>query len=487
MKTSSISKIPQLSIPLADDFSVANGSDAISVDGPHRFLKIGNVVGYQPTSLKTICRISTELHLNNEGTIILWIAPLETITTAALIEAFVSKDPNCREYGILSDAFPTNDLDESIFAWHSRSYWHPHMVAKFMKGPSSGTHGDCAVNPYVPVEHLPLREKQWYECALTWNIEQSRVLIYVNGILCGTTSYPFQTEKPRPVLFLGNTAMAFANLRIYDQELSAAEVDGEWRKHPFPVSPEATEELAALHTIRPKLKPDWQPDKEWALVTNNSLCEDGSFDGWKQEGCLVPGFEMTDLKTTSEGLLLATPDQVHTELRVYFWSPDSYEGDIAVEFDFKPERRDGLALLVAQASGMQGEDIIDDLPPRTTGSMSTIVSDRVRNYHWEFFRHVPGVRGDIATHVLVKNPWQYPLGLSSQPLLELHQWHRLLFVQEGNHLRAGIDGEWVLDVHDRPDSNNGPVFTRGRIGIRLMFQTRMFFRNLKVWNRERGA
>ncbi|HSI86777.1 MAG: DUF1961 family protein, partial [Candidatus Methylacidiphilales bacterium] len=144
-----------------------------------------------------------------------------------------------------------------------------------------------------------------------------------------------------------------------------------------------------------------------------------------------------------------------------------------------------LALLVVQATGMQREDFIDDHPQRTTGSMATIIADRVRNYHWEFFRHSVDVRGDVGTSVLVKNPWQYPLGMATREPFVTGRWYTLLFVQEGDRLRAGIDGEWLLDVRDNPLGNNGPVFNSGRIGLRLMYQTRMRFRNMKVWNRAR--
>ncbi len=77
---------------------------------------------------------------------------------------------------------------------------------------------------------------------------------------------------------------------------------------------------------------------------------------------------------------------------MYLWSPRDYEGDLAVEMDFRPERDSRLALMVFEASGMQREDFLTDQPPRTTGSMSTIIADTVRNYHWEFFRRTGDVR-----------------------------------------------------------------------------------------------
>jgi hypothetical protein len=60
-------------------------------------------------------------------------------------------------------------------------------------------------------------------------------------------------------------------------------------------------------------------------------------------------------------------------------------------------------------------------------------------------------------------------------------------VQEGRRLRGSIDGMAVFDVRDPPLGNLGPVTNSGRIGLRLMYDTRMTFRNLKIWNRNPGV
>lgn len=86
--------------------------------------------------------------------------------------------------------------------------------------------------------------------------------------------------------------------------------------------------------------------------------------------------------------------------------------------------------------------------------------------------------------MLVKNPWIRPLGLANLPPLEVGVWHKLLFVQEGGHLRAAIDGRWALDLQDDAFNSSGPVLNSGCIGLRLMYASRMRFKNLKIWNRD---
>ncbi len=478
---------PQLAFSLAGHLVADAGQTRASAEGPYRFREIRGKTGFQPTSLRTVFHLPTDAHLSERGTIFLSVSPLETLATAAPMHGFLSKDPNAQEYGLLSDAFPVNDPAASVFAWYWRSAWHPQMIAKFKSGPAAGAHADYAVTPYVFVEHLPLREGEWYLLALTWDKGASRLRLYVNGILCGTTSYPFRAEVPKPGLYLGNTAMVFADLEIYETEFTPEEVEKKWKQSGAPINDAVQGELRALHTVQPKPKLNWIPDESWVLKYDESLCLPEHFQDWTQEGCLANGFALPRFEITPEGLLIETPSQIDVESRVYFWSPKSFEGDLAVELEFRPELNTGLALLILQASGMQREDILTDHPRRVTGSMNTIIGDRIRNYHWEFFRRAVDVRGDLGTQVLIKNPWYRPLGMSARPAFVPGEWYRLFFLQEGARLRGAINGEWVFDVYDTALANHGPVFNCGRIGLRLMYQTRIRFRNLRVWSATRSG
>ncbi|PYV63551.1 MAG: hypothetical protein DMG97_37405 [Acidobacteria bacterium] len=71
--------------------------------------------------------------------------------------------------------------------------------------------------------------------------------------------------------------------------------------------------------------------------------------------------------------------------------------------------------------------------------------------------------------------------------MAIGRFHTLLFLQEGARIRCVIDDQVALDVRDDASINMGPVFNTGRVGIRLMYQTRMTFRNLKVWSRNSGV
>ena len=172
---------PRIFMPLAKDLSVTPAEVPIEANGPRRFIDVNGQLGYHPLSLATSLKIGSQLHFRPEGAIIVWVCPLESLGVSVLGRHVLSKDPRAHQYGILSDAFPVNDIKRSVFAWYWRSGWHPQMIAKFKSGAAGGAAAKYGVTPYVPVEHLSLHEREWYQFAFTWNKPASRFQIYVNG------------------------------------------------------------------------------------------------------------------------------------------------------------------------------------------------------------------------------------------------------------------------------------------------------------------
>ena len=170
--------------------------------------------------------------------------------------------------------------------------------------------------------------------------------------------------------------------------------------------------------------------------------------------------------------------------RMYLWTRQVWQGDLFVTFEFKLHSHGGLALLMVQAAGMQGEDFLNDYPLRSDGSMQVVHREDVRNYHWEFFREMCDCRNDLVSHGCFKNPWLRPLSYQIENRTwELDRWYRLTFVQEGARLRGAIDNVTVIDVHDTGFDNNGPVLRHGRVALRAMMRTDMTFRSFEIHTR----
>jgi hypothetical protein len=116
--------------------------------------------------------------------------------------------------------------------------------------------------------------------------------------------------------------------------------------------------------------------------------------------------------------------------------------------------------------------------------MRMVCWENVRNYHWEYYRQMEDCRNDVASHVLVKNPYMRPLAYqAADAKLAVGEWHRIQFVHEGNRLRGAMDGAQIFDVLDDPFAGFGPVLRTGTLAIRCMWDSDIVFRNLRVWTK----
>jgi hypothetical protein len=337
-----------------------------------------------------------------------------------------------------------------------------------------------------------------------------------------------------PSLFVGSTAFLVGDVTLEDTVIDATSLLGSYAAGGGDLNSALNRELRRRYAGEGNPRPPAFDPSAWRLAADLSLCEPAHRDRLYVQG-------PTDApKITPEGLRITTPlqrptlgvtpgwstaagnlgrkdpnadpltpsgffdqygngvsDKVPTERlapagtfrageprdmeQVYVWLRDWFEGDIHVEYEFMPLRQEGLSLLMLQCAGMQREDFMVDDPLRTNGSMRTVCWENVRNYHWEYYRNILDCRRDLASHVLVKNPRSLPLAMGYQQLLRLHEWHRLVFHQDGGHLMGAIDDEVVIEAQDNPFFGQGPINNCGHIAIRCMIRSDLLVRNLKVW------
>jgi hypothetical protein len=452
-----------------------------SAVGEFRYLTVGGRRGWHARRPDSHVRIDTPLLAGEEATLSIWVSPLETLAPATPMQGFMREDPFAQDYTLVADAAPQGDPRSSTFALTYFTRWRPQLSARLCRGWPDADHGEP---PAVSAEHLVLRQGHWYQLAVSFNRAVGRMSLYVNGIVVGQSGHLDRAEVPVHQVCLGNTAFVVAGLVVRDIELTAAEIAAGFAAEAGTVDEEIQAELKSDYEISAKPAFDWMPDATWALAYATDFTHQDDLEGWIQQGCLADPYRLVERSATPAGLLLQTPDAIDTESRVYLWSPEVFEGDVAVSFDFRPDSQTGFAMLIVQASGMQREDFIADHPPRTTGAMRTIIGDRVRNYYWGFYRRTSSSARDAAsTHTLMKNPWLRHLGMASAAPITTGQWHHADLVQEGGRIRCAIDGEVVLDAQDDPITGAGPVLNIGRIGLRLMFQTRMWFTALRIHTR----
>jgi len=140
---------------------------------------------------------------------------------------------------------------------------------------------------------------------------------------------------------------------------------------------------------------------------------------------------------------------------------------IAVEYDLLVRKSNGLVITFVAMKGLNGEDMITDLPPRQGFFDDYVGWDaKTKSYHVSVSRY-----DDEGVHTGVsnwrKNPGLQLMGQGSDLCKEIGKRYAIRIVKDGAHLQLGVDG--VL-AHEFTDSDTqGMTFPdSGKIGFRAI-------------------
>ena len=478
---------PKHSYPLAD----SKASHSILPGPAPRLIEASGRKGLNFTSIKG--RMALPDHTLNEtrGTLSMWVMALDDLSAAAQYPHHGQSNPHFSKYVLLSDREVVPDSDAAHFSLVWESYWHPVFYAKFAPGSHLQNAWGAERGAEAMAGHFTFPRLEWVLLTVRWDRENNLYEMFANGIQIGSadTTTPDLPHFPcGPVLYIGCPAFAFAEVHFFDRLLTAEEIG---QQPGIAGKNGAFEELLQKVFIGDRLPAlHWKPGADWIPKMDLSLKKKEHYQEFFLQGCGTAVHFAEDgfrIRTPDMKAFTAKPHPVRPGVdmtRMYLWTREIFEGDLALSIDFKLNAPGGLCLLMTQAAGMQGEDFLSDYPLRVNGSMATVCWEDVRNYHWEFYRDMVDVPNHRVCHACLKNPWFKPMSFQMENRKwELDRWYRLEYVQEDAWIRGAIDGVTVMDVIDDAYSNNGPVLLNGRVALRCMMRTDMTFRNLRVWNR----
>lgn len=434
------------------------------------------------------------------GTVTMWVLPLDDLFPAAQYEQHLASNLFARNFTFLSDREAVGDVAPAQFCIYYESGWHPVFMVKFHSGdwaPLVWTEDPAAI---AMSGHFEFERLHWYQLAVVWDRDASHYRMYANGVLVAhpnsTASGPLRNESCGPFLYGGNPALAYSTIEFHDEVLTEQQLKDKYTSESSGDNSDLDAHLQSVYQGTGLTSLEFQPDESWQHALSVPFKSDSDLLAFHHQGAIndmhvepgvglhisTPPLSQSLQKTDFRSVAI---DRDWTDwTRMYLWSRRAFEGDLYLKLEFKTLARGGLALLCAQAAGMQGESFLDDYYLRTDGSMRMVCWEDVRNYHWEFYREMADVRNDLVSHACLKNPWYKPMSFQVEDRRwELDRWYTLEYLQEGPRLRGLIDGVVVMDVVDHGMDNNGPVLLNGHIGLRCMMRTKMVFRNLEVFDR----
>ncbi len=466
-------------------FDPAAGLEPLDLDGPWARFDAHGRCGLKAGSVRSRWRIPHHTVKQRQGSLVFWVMPFEDLGP---VPRFPHLDQHEKDYEIhplLSDTAEVRNRAGANFQLRYTTDWWRNLSAQFIAlGDEREGHKAC-----IAPDHLTLRGGVWYQLGVSWDRDAGRYRLFVNGVRVDAESpwVPYVDAPCGETLYAGTTAFALGALEFYGHagdDDAFVELYARQRVGGRGVD-EVDRDLRRMFEGEGLAPFSWSPDESWGKRVELSLTEP------EQAECFYVQGQHDAHAFTDEGLVIQTSDTPpwkgafgYNRCENYLWLEETFEGDIAVEFDFQVRRPNGLALIMFHASGMQREDFMADYERRTNGSMGMVCWENVRNYHWEFYREIDNCRNDCESHLLVKNPWMAGLAYQCRPdHLKRDEWHRLRLVQEGRRLRGAIDGVCIFDVVDAPDTYTGPAYHFGRFALRCKYKTHMVFRNLVVWTR----
>ena len=117
------------------------------------------------------------------------------------------------------------------------------------------------------------------------------------------------------------------------------------------------------------------------LLYDNPLASEANIDGFRMEGDAAVTFprgrmQMENCRDTEEG----------QAANFVFWCPEDFPAEIAVTWDFWPEREPGLCILFFSATGKNGEDLFDSALTPRAGEYKQYHSSDINALHVSYFR-----------------------------------------------------------------------------------------------------
>lgn len=431
-----------------------------------------------------------------KGTLSVWVLPMETLNTQVPPAHITQRESDAVYWPILTDSAEPLKQGSGNFALFWDGGWYPQLRVQFFKGHLYGT-PEPVQKPIALAGHFTFRAMCWYQITITWDDSRDWLGLYVNGFLVGTQNrlHTLQRTPCGQRLAMGCPGLGIGEILFEADCADGAEVLNGYTEARTRENTEIDAEIGRTFAGKDAKQLNWRPEGGWRPFYRSSLKGRTVLKDFYLQGMAEA------VEETAEGLSVRTrlqrsrPEKdtvgelggLHEDRdQVYLWLLPVVEGDVAVEFEFMPMKENGLSMVILQAAGMHGEAFMEDWPRRSNGWMNTVYGENVRNYHWEYFREMDDCRNDVASHVLVKNPWLWPLHYQCQDrLLEQNRWHKLQFVQEGPLLRGAINGQQVIDCIDTDTTGHGPIYRGGNVGIRCMWKSAFLFRNLKIWQRSR--
>lgn len=146
------------------------------------------------------------------------------------------------------------------------------------------------------------------------------------------------------------------------------------------------------------------------------------------------------------------------------WARQDFSPDVRLQFDLSFSNNRGIGVFFIAARGVEGEDILKDLPERT-GKYGQYTKGKINNYGFSLHRFFPDGKHNAGTNIRKNSGSHLVQHVEPDPVMKANQTYRIKIEKVGGRLRLWVDGNLIHDWKD--EGMNSATLKTGKVGFRV--------------------
>ena len=213
------------------------------------------------------------------------------------------------------------------------------------------------------------------------------------------------------------------------------------------------------------------------IIYENSLAKQEDIEGFVLEGKADISFDGGAMKLKS----VVDPSEGQ-KANFVLWCPVSFPSDVSIEWEFRPIKEPGLAIMFFAAKGRSGVPVLDESLEKRTGEYPQYHSGDINAFHVSYFRrkepderafHTCNLRKSFGFHLVAQGADPIPDASKDS------EWYRIRVVKKSGHVSFFINDLQIFEYID-DGVTHGDILTGGCIGFRQLAPMVAEYRNLRV-------
>ncbi len=213
------------------------------------------------------------------------------------------------------------------------------------------------------------------------------------------------------------------------------------------------------------------------VIYENSLGKESDLEGFVLEGSADISFENGAMRLEN-----SLDPSLGQKANFVLWCPVSFPSDVCIEWEFRPIKEPGLAMMFFAAKGRNGKSIFDEsLSPRT-GEYKQYHSGDINAFHVSYFRRKEADERDFHTCNLRKSYGFHLVTQGADPIPDASEhakWYNIRVIKRSGNITFFVNDLQIFEFVD-DGVTYGDILTGGCIGFRQLAPMIAEYRNLRV-------